>query len=283
MVNLDLSKVLPEDPHNYLAPFLPGGFFVVSILIANPKLVSQLAANSQQSLEIGHYVMLGIALFLAFAIGNGFVLLVGLIDFLLSGLYRLVRFFWKELCRGPLQRFSVWLITKLKKQGWRQMWAIKFNRHMQTVVCGSEEMKNIVSCWHIFGRRLLETHYGIDLTDVRQGEWDVLYWTLQSPTAKERRAGRSVMIIASHATGWSGLVAMRIAPALHNRYYFAFCILMILSGLLHQYYVDVALNDPLYKGYVTVRAVLREFWKTTKKGTHPPLNSGPESGEGTTQ
>jgi hypothetical protein len=167
MVNLDLSKVLPENPHNYLAPFLPGVFFEVSILIANPGFVSQLAAKSQQSLALGYYVTLGIALFLAFAIGNGFLLLVTLIEYLLGWLYTLRRLLWKGLCRGPLQRFSGWLLARIKKPGWRQAWAVKLNRHMQVVIYGSDEMRNISACWHIFARRLLETRYGIDLMNVK--------------------------------------------------------------------------------------------------------------------
>jgi len=279
MFNLDLSKILPENPHNYLAPFLPGVFFEVSILIANPELVSQLFAKPEQSLAIGHYVSLVIALFLAFAIGNGFLLLVSLIEYLLGWLYTLRRLLWKGLCRGPLQRFSVWLLTRIKKSGWRQAWAVKFNRHLQVVIFGSEETRNIATCWHIFARRLLETRYGIDLVNVKQGEWDVLYWTLQSPTAKEKRGGKSVMMVASQATGWSGLVATRIAPALHNRYYLAFCSVMILSGLFHHYYVDAFFHDPKALGFMNVRAILREFWKKTKKETRPTPNSGPESGE----
>ena len=86
-----------------------------------------------------------------------------------------------------------------------------------------------------------------------------------------------MMMIASHATGWSGLVAARIAPALHNVYYLAFRVIMILSGLLHHYYLEVFHTDPRYTGYMTVRALLREFWKTPKKETR--LDSGPESGE----
>jgi len=282
MVNIDISKILPEDPHNYLAPFLPGLFFEVSILFANPELVSQLTAKSQQILAIGHYVALGIALFLAFAIGNGFVLFVMLIEYLLSRLYAFLRFLWKELCLGPFgRRFPGWLVTKLKNGSRRQAWAVKFRGHVQEVILGDEEMRNISSCWHIFASRLLETRYGIDLMKVKQGEWNVLYWTLQSPTAKERRGGRSTMMIASHATGWSGLVAAKIAPSLHNRYYFGFCSLMILSGLLHHYYVDRFVTDPRSMGYMNVRAVLREFWKTTKKETQPIPNSGPESAEGT--
>lgn len=268
MVNVDLSKVLPEEPHNYLAPFLPGVFFEVSILLAKPDLVLKLASNAQQGLAIGHYLLLGIALFLAFAIGNGFLLLVTFIEFLLSYFYSFQRFFWKELCKRPLHRFSVWLLRK-SKPGLSLEWAGRFNRYVQ-MISRSEQMKNIQTCWHTFASRLLETHYGI--VDVTQGEWDVLYWTLQSPTAKEQRGGRSVMMVASHATGWSGLVATRIAPSLHNGFYLAFCIVMIFSGLLHHYYVNAFHNDPCVTGYMIVRAVLREFRR-------PPTQSGktPES------
>ena len=54
---------------------------------------------------------------------------------------------------------------------------------------------------------------------------------------------------------------------------------MILSGLLYHYYLDAFFHDPIALGFMNVRAILREFWKTTKKETRPTSNSGPESDE----
>jgi hypothetical protein len=55
MVNIDLSKVLPNRAYEYLAAFLPGLFFELSIALANPDLVVRLTANVEHSLTVGHY------------------------------------------------------------------------------------------------------------------------------------------------------------------------------------------------------------------------------------
>jgi len=274
MVNLDLSKFLPEEPYNYLAPFLPGGFFEVSILLANPDLVSQTVAKPQQNFAIGHYMMLGIALFLAFAIGNGFILLVTLIQYFFAHLFRFCVFLWKHLCKWSLQPLSAWL---LKKTSGKRQWIFRFNRYaMETGSEGSEEWKKPAVCWKIFAWQLLKMRYGIAPEHINEDVWEVLYWTLGTPTREERRG--SMMMIASHATGWSGLAAALIAPVLVNRYYLSFCAFMILNGLLHDYYVIVQRLDTRVAGYLNVRAVLREFQKTSAKEGHSQTTD-PESGK----
>jgi hypothetical protein len=271
MVNVDISKVLPSRPYAILADFLPGIFFEVSILLANPEFIRGLTADSQRSLAISPYLMLIIALFLAFAIGNGFMQLVMFVQYLLGYLYRFWNSLWKQLCKWPLRPLSTWL---LKKPRWRHPVFVKFNRYLvETGYELSGEWKKIQGCWHVLARQLLKTRYGIEPEDVKDDEWEVLYWTLGTPTIEDMRG--SLMMIATHATGWSGLAAARIAPALQNRYYLGFCIFLVLTGLLNNYYVVVSRNDPHVAGYINVRALLREFRKERAKNA-PPAKPNPD-------
>jgi hypothetical protein len=102
MVNLDLSKVLPSRAYDhlgiFLSSFLPGLFFVFSLIIARPDLVSRLASNSAQSLSAGRLAVGAMGLFLAFVIGSGFILVDTMIQFLFGFLYQIKLFVYLRLC-----------------------------------------------------------------------------------------------------------------------------------------------------------------------------------------
>ena len=72
---LDLSKVVPDRAYELLAGFAPGLFFLFSILLANPDLVARAIGGAQQQFSIGRYATLAIGLFLAFIVGNAFMLM----------------------------------------------------------------------------------------------------------------------------------------------------------------------------------------------------------------
>jgi hypothetical protein len=203
-------------------------------------------------------VRLGIALLLAFVIGNGFMLVSSFIQYVFGYLIPLKTFIWRQLCKQVLRPFLNWLLTKPR---WRRPWISNFNqRVMITGFYGSDEWKKLQGCWHLLARRLLKVRYGIEPQDVAEDEWEPLYWTLGSPTREELRG--SIMMIASHAVGWSGIAAARIAPTLWNRYYLGFCLFMVLNGLIHDYYVVLRKSDLRIAGYLNIRAVLREFRRT---------------------
>src|SRR6266849_2256119 len=97
-----ISSVIPSHSYVFLVALMPGLFFETSILLANPALICGLVARGEDGLRIGHYAMLGIALFLAFVIGNAFILFVTLIQKLLRYFYRLRGYIWEELCAWPM-------------------------------------------------------------------------------------------------------------------------------------------------------------------------------------
>ena len=73
MIKVDISKALPPSAFDYLAALVPGLFFEISIVVANPKLLRDLATHLQQGFAVGYYVSLFLFLFAAFVIGNGFL------------------------------------------------------------------------------------------------------------------------------------------------------------------------------------------------------------------
>lgn len=277
MLSLDVSKVLPVRAYSYLAALIPGLFFESSILLANPELISKLAAKSQDGFALGHYTTLGISLFLAFVVGNGVMMLVGLIQLLLGYLYRLGSFLWKQLCSWVFLPLLTWL---LGKPTWRSPWMIRLHRYAQGQRFPSgDDLKPILGCLHAFTRQLLKTRYGIKPEDLGPDDWLVLYWALATPTREEMRG--SVLMIATHATGWCGLAATRFAPALNNRYYLSFSLLMIVVGLVHDFYVAKRINHPVISRLLNLRGLLREFRKIPNNEVpHPEPDAEPEANEG---
>jgi hypothetical protein len=276
MVNIDLSKVLPSRAYDhfalFLASFLPGLFFVFSIAFAKPGLISVLAAESEQSLALGHYATALVGLFLAFIIGSGFILVDTLIQYLLSYAYRFKMFLYRQLCKWPLKQVTQWLLTKPR---WQTVSLGKF--HGQVVTWGAigfDDWRRYQSCWFVLVRRLLRVRYGIESRELKDDDWEVLYSNLGSITPEDFRG--SMMLIAMHASGWAGLLAARIAPVLQNRYYVGFSLFLIFNGLMHGYYVAMHRFDPRMSGDLTIRAVLRELNKLKPADPLSPPESNQE-------
>jgi hypothetical protein len=274
MVNLELSKVLPTRPYALLAAFLPGLFFETSILLANPDLVYRLIANLQKSFPTNLYTLLdtrlflalaiGISLFLAFVIGDGFMLLVTFIQYIFARVYRLLRFAWRHMCGWPLLPLLQWAIMH---PTWRRPWLTRLSKRMSdTSQDFTAHQAAVQGCWGRIARQLLKSRYGINPNEFAEDEWPVLFWTLATPKRWEVRGDLSM--IASHACGWSGLAAILLAPALRNGYYFTFSLFLILSGLIHDFYLIQRNFDPTSAGYVNVRATLRAFPKPPAQKPH---------------
>lgn len=229
MINLELSKILPSRPYIFVAVFLPGLFFEFSVLLANPDVASRLITNFQKNFPSNIYLLLFVGLFLAFVIGNVFILLVTLIQYASGFVYQLLKFLWKQVCKWPLRPLSAWAMIHL---GQKSRWLNSLNRYFfSTEYEASVEWDKIQQCWWKVAKGLVKSRYGIDPAEFKSDDWSVLYWVLGTATPEESRGLLSM--IATHATGWSGLAAIRIAPALHTRYYIWFCLFLILNGLIH--------------------------------------------------
>ena len=260
MFNLDLSKIFPIRAYNYIAPLFPGLFFEISVLLANPRIAKGFVASSEEALWSGHYLTIFVALFLAFAVGFGGTIFVSLLVWLLSYLRGFGAIVWRNLC-GHF--FMAWLNYIFQRNAtWRtRPWLQGLNRYVAGhAFPASEEFREIQRCWKILARELLQQRYGLEEGEVQRlqdDDWRVLYWTLAVPTREE--LSESISMIASHAAGWCGFAAAHFAPMLRNRWYLGFSSLLILSGLLYDYYDARRRVTPEGRGYMNIRALLREF------------------------
>jgi hypothetical protein len=270
MVHINLSNVLPPGAYDYLAAFLPGLFFVISVGLANPDFIGKIAANLSHY-PISPYVNLVIALFIAFIIGNGFMMGILLIQWAIGRFYEWGFFLRKRVYRRSLIPALARYGQKRTKNGMKLPWWFRnVSDHLHYLSFGiDQEEVNVNRCLGLLTTNLLETKYAIKREDSNSTRaWWIFYVTLPTPTREEVR-GQTLMV-ATHATGWSGVVATQFASTLSNRYYLSFTALMIVTGLFHDYYLARSIYHPVIRSLSNVRGMLREFRKplpNAPKGT----------------
>jgi hypothetical protein len=266
MLSFDLSKAIPQRFFSFLTPLIPGLFFELCVLAGNPDLVLDLKCRPHQVFEFSHPEDLAIALFLAFVIGSAFMFFISpFLQTLVGGAYLLFRFAWRNVCR--------WLLVPsinrlIKKPRWRGPWLANLLRYAQDKAYPFDNL-DAWTGWRLLARKLLKDKFDIDIDDVGNA-WTLFFWTLGKSTGEEIRG--HTFAISIHATGWAGLAASLLAPALQNRYYIAFCLIMIITGLQHDWYFARVRRDPMLTAITRTRALLREYDKTTEANrTVPPV------------
>ncbi|MGC1619768.1 MAG: hypothetical protein WA765_14860, partial [Candidatus Acidiferrum sp.] len=57
-----IDKLIPPRAYNYLFAALPGLFFEISILVANPERMCELVVKAQDGFGLNHYELVGLGL-----------------------------------------------------------------------------------------------------------------------------------------------------------------------------------------------------------------------------
>lgn len=249
-----LSNLMPPKTYRYLFACLPGLFFEVCILIANPALIYSLDAKLQGFITLGHSTKVLIALFLAFVIGAAFTLFVTLIRQLLHVLFKLLSLFWRHVCGWPLIPIVSRMVksTIWQKRRWvHSLYQYAYDKHYAL----PDNFLDPERCWGRIARSLLK-NYGVD-PDLTQGEWNALYFALAPLTLEDQPI--SPFMLTSEAIGWSALASIHFAPTLRSTYFLGFTALMVITGLLHDWYFVKARNNPRFQGILKIRSLLKEF------------------------
>jgi len=257
MFTLSLSRLVPEKSFTYLSSFVPGLFLEISILIGDPSVIHTMLCRLRSVFSLNPYLELSIALFMAFIIGTALMLFVcpGL-QTLTCYTYRLGTFVWRLLCRWIFLPTLSWLV---KRPLWRRQFLMNALVYSQDRAFGFAPgaLTNAYRIWRALARKLLKNRYGIELDDVRE-EWFTLFAVLGTPTPEEMRG--FTFAIAVHAAGWAGLAAAFLfAPELQTKAFLSLCLLMIFSGVYHDFYVARRRCNPQGVAWVNTRALLREY------------------------
>jgi len=256
-----LSSVVPPRAYTYLSPFLPGLFFEGSIYFANPQFIQHPILS--QSAHVGEYLKVFIALFLAFVVGHAFMLWVGIVYRILSVLYRVTRFLWRNFCHWPLHPILNWAMKPRTKPSWsRQPWMMHRLQRLSELVRDAvldvdSRSEGVRKLWAILARHQFNERFGIKLA-LDQEEWNALYEA--SRIAQLITLSDHLLMLSTQALGWGGLVAIRFAPVLANKDYVIFNLFMIAIGLLYQWSLIRRANDSNVIGLLKVRALLRDYW-----------------------
>ena len=257
MINVDLSRALHPRLLDHLAPFMPGLFFEVSILLARPEYFSSIAGRAR----VGYFTSIWLALILAYIIGTGAVLFVRLIQIWTYSVYRFFTFVARHLgyaiadpigwilqsqMRLPV-RFRMWLgqiYPKLSSGG-------KFSSGAST------DMKR---AWQQAASALLQQGYGI--SPHAADDWTPWYFVLGEPDLAVFRG--PLTLLAAQATGWAGLVASRLAPTLRCPIYLGFSGFLVAYGLLANWSYAKNANSETTVCLARIRAVLNELRKARR-------------------
>jgi hypothetical protein len=254
-VNLDLSKVLHPRVTDLLTAFMPGLFFEICVLVANPALiVSFFRPPLDRPAAIFIFTVMG------FIIGNFFMLWVsfiqGTINVLFRGCYLFTPQLWKKFlmyllrARGTPPRPSGFAAFQFLQRAYQKAW-------------DDNPFQEIARVWQRLANQLLK-HYKIELPVTTSSEaWTAWSQVLVGFEPDDVRG--YIMMVASQATGWAGLAAIHFAPALRSRYFLAFCLFSIFVGLLHGCGVAYRLCNPEYSWGIGATRTFEELQRVSDK------------------
>jgi hypothetical protein len=263
MIQLDLTKALHPRTFGYFAPLMPGLFFEISILLSGSYSFRKLADQAQ----LGYYTSLVVVLILAFILGNGFLLLVRLIQLTIGLSCRCAAFAWKKVLSGLL-RLIRYLFSRPRRLPVRVAMRLQqLGRSLEDQLSPSEPSQYTIALADAT-TVLLKERYGIELHPVKPN-WGAWFDVFGIPPKEYQRG--SLMVMASEATGWCGVIAARIAPALRSRYYLSFSVFLVLYGLLSDWSVARGRNDPDFLNFIRLRAVLKEI-REARNTSQKPTN-----------
>jgi hypothetical protein len=248
----DISKALTALVHpriyTYLAGLVPGLFFEISILAVCPAPIQEAISR----VHLGYDTSVVVALFLAFVIGSAAILWVSAIQIALLCACKLRRAMWKRALERLLRsRTFPPRPTWAMRNQWLNM------RYQQALI--PDGMQGVQRAWGRAAAELLRRRYGIKPpqgdSPLHQAEVNAWYLVLMGNLSAQDLRG-DLFVIALHATGWCGIAAIYLSPALRGTYYAEFSLFLIAYGALHDLNVARWWANPVKANVTRVRALL---------------------------
>lgn len=250
-INLDLSKAFHPRFIDILWAFMPGLFFEICLLLGNTQL-----ANSLIQPPLDHTLSIVVAVILAFIIGNIFMLWVRLLQGVLSWSFRIWYWIFPTFRR---QLFE--FLLRGRGNPPRQPWIGKFGfvqNAYQKALDDADTFQALMQAWRKVVKRVLQ-QYKIEPPAPLDHEADWLAWVGIIGKFEREDVRGYLLMVATQATGWSGIAAMRFAPMLHTRFFLVFCAFSIISGLLHDLGVAYRINDTTISWGIGLKRALEEL------------------------
>lgn len=246
----DLSRFLHPGVWDYVVPpLMPGSFFIISLVLAN----SGIAATFLKAERFAQYLALLGALFFAFVIGLVFVMWVAT----LHELFRLISWAWRPLRRQAIERL---LRPKIAgKQRWLAKFRFVWRIHAESFL--SMRLRATMNVWSQAAIKLLKTKY--DIEPGRHWDQEGEIWSHVLGTAKPVKGAFFIMVV--HATGWSGIAAVWLAPEIRQSHLYLLLVVWLFSlGFLGDFRAVKRMSSPEFNWTFATKAVLRDFPDLTK-------------------
>lgn len=246
----DLSKA----PHPRLLDFfltlVPGLTLEIALSLGNPKLVQHLVQNMSSVIHIGYSVSIALALVIAYIAGGTALQLQRTIMFFLAILYRLyIRLqqkVFREFKKRPFKPGDSKLFQKIK---FKVMQREDQLNHSHAIAYG---------VWGVAAGKLLRERYGIEPpTAIQTEQWSFWHYWLGNPKPEDIRGNQTVRVFT--ATGYCGIIAMWLAPALRTHFFVAFCAVLLIAGLVHDAQLIVRWNNPIVATGWRLICILRDI------------------------
>jgi hypothetical protein len=282
MINVDISKLLSPKAFAILVAFIPGLFFEISILVANPMLVRDLVCQSRSAYHFGYYTPLAMALALGFVIGVGFILWVGVIQTLFIRAQTTKLFLWKHFVQS-------YLLAKLNRLAQKPAWnrnrlLLRLHRY---IVLKEPPMlpPELVTALYQAANSLVQKRYGME--PLQAESFDPNLWGPALGVLTYKDVWGNPLLQAIHATGWCGIMAIHFAPTLKNWYYVGFSLFLILFGIWHDWAASRNLSNPVLLNFLRLRTMLGQLRRagiglgqpSEKPNDHGGLPNGTEAEE----
>lgn len=266
MINIDLNKAPHPHVIQLLLGLVPGLFLEACILITDRNLRTEIELVGREH----YYTVLFLGVFLAFVVGTAFISWVRSIQFLIAFVYRYVVTRLPDIQEKRAQvRYKEILEEIQEAQKQNQQTAVQPHEKMQRMQQSQmrryavrEMTYRLSGAWGRVAQELLK-RYGIfteeDFLHSEYWRFNANAWLHSLGEARPRDHRGNALVVAIHATGWSGLVALHFAPHLQNLYFLALCVFMIGFGLFHDYQVARNYYDPVFSWILKIRRTLDEL------------------------
>jgi hypothetical protein len=225
-----------------LPGFVPGLFFEICVLLANPESIKHLIAPA----GLDRYAAAVVALILAFILGTAFMYWARLLQSVEELIYNGTRALWVRFLQSLLKpkgsnpsRFAT------------SYWVNKAYRHAQREFRpGVNEAR---SAWQQAAAQLLKRRYGIE----HPKDWG--HWSGILGTPPTNFLKGYLLSLTMHATAWSGFAAAYFAASLRVQPYYALLSFLIGYSWLNHWRFLTWWNDPVARWSFALHAVLADI------------------------
>jgi len=272
MITLDLNKALHPHLFDFVLGLIPGLFFILSFLSGNPDVADSVFRSDH------YYTMLFIACFSALVMGCAFLLWVRLIQMAIAyGHWQVAKRLPEFRARRAQAKYFE-ILEEMQQQTQTKpedakmapppqpSKALSKLQRKEMAQSSLNELRNKLQIATARTAAVLLDRYGICIKpDSEYWHFNSYAWMMVLGEARRQDRLGHPLPVSLHATGWGGLAAAYLAPALRTPSFVGFSLFLIGFGLLHDYRLAGRFYDPVSGWMLKLRRTLDELKSVDEK------------------